>query len=157
MCDARQLATLDAKQYDAIYCSHNLEHYYHHDAIQVLNGFMHVLKDDGFVHLRVPDMRAVMAAAISRNLDIEDALYKTNSGAPITVRDVIYGYGREIEISGNDFYAHKTGFTETSLRKLLHNIGFLKVYAGCGNLEITAFAFKSQPSEYTTKLLNLPN
>ena len=28
VCDARQLDTLTADQYDAIYCSHNLEHYH---------------------------------------------------------------------------------------------------------------------------------
>ena len=27
VCDARELASLPAAQYDAIYCSHNLEHY----------------------------------------------------------------------------------------------------------------------------------
>lgn len=26
VCDARQLTTLDASQFDAVYCSHNLEH-----------------------------------------------------------------------------------------------------------------------------------
>ncbi len=31
VCDARELATLDAGQSDAVYCSHNLEHYYRHD------------------------------------------------------------------------------------------------------------------------------
>jgi len=46
--DARELDKLEAKQFDAIYCSHNLEHYYRHDVMKVLKGFHHVLKDQGF-------------------------------------------------------------------------------------------------------------
>ena len=55
VCDARNLTTLDAGQFDAVYCSHNLEHYYRHDVQKVLTGFLHVLKDNGFVHIQVPD------------------------------------------------------------------------------------------------------
>lgn len=53
LCDARQLKTLPAAQYDAVYCSHNLEHYYRHEVLPVLTGFLHVLKDDGFADIRV--------------------------------------------------------------------------------------------------------
>ena len=31
VCDARPLNTLPAAEYDSIYCSYNLEHYYRHD------------------------------------------------------------------------------------------------------------------------------
>ena len=40
VCDARKLTTLDATQFDAVYCSHNLEHYYRHDVSLVLAGFL---------------------------------------------------------------------------------------------------------------------
>src|SRR5438045_1858589 len=56
VCDARGLSALPAAEYDAIYCSHNLEHYYKHDGIKVLRGFMHVLKPNGFAEIRVPDI-----------------------------------------------------------------------------------------------------
>ncbi|MDD1616033.1 MAG: type 11 methyltransferase [Methylococcaceae bacterium NSP1-2] len=49
LCDARELMGLAGAQYDSVYCSHNLEHYYHHDVKKVLAGFSHVLKADGFV------------------------------------------------------------------------------------------------------------
>lgn len=48
VCDARKLVTLPPKQFDAIYCSHNLEHYYRHDIPKVLDGVIHLLKDDVF-------------------------------------------------------------------------------------------------------------
>lgn len=44
---------------DAIYCSHNLEHYYPHDGELVLSGFLHVLKLHGFAEIRVPDIGTV--------------------------------------------------------------------------------------------------
>jgi predicted O-linked N-acetylglucosamine transferase (SPINDLY family) len=154
VCDARDLTDLPGADYDSVYCSHNLEHYYRHDVEKVLAGFLHILRDDGFAYIRVPDMGALMQTVAQRDLDIDDFLYQSPAG-PITVCDVIYGYGEEIETSGNDFYAHKTGFTQKSLRTILLNAGFSFVYIHVGNLEISAFAFKSQPSSYDADLFNL--
>jgi hypothetical protein len=154
VCDARELMRLPAFQYDSVYCSHNLEHYYHHDAKKVLAGFIHVLKADGFVFIRVPDMNAVMQTVVANNLDIDDELYQSPAG-PIMVRDVIYGWGVQIERSGCDFFAHKTGFTEKSLSDILDAAGFSWIFTETGNLEVVAFAFKNEPSDYATKLLNL--
>lgn len=155
VCDARELASLPAAEYDSVYCSHNLEHYLLHEAKKVLAGFVHVLKADGFALIRVPDMGEVMRTVVEKNLDIEDILYQSPAG-PILVRDVIYGYGVEIERSGNDFYAHKTGFTQKSLTAMLNACGFPWVYGGVGNLEVMAVAFVNQPDEYAVKLFNLP-
>ncbi|MBL0231532.1 MAG: methyltransferase domain-containing protein [Moraxellaceae bacterium] len=145
LCDARELINLPANTYNAIYCSHNLEHYYRHDVKKVLAGFYHVLKKDGFAHIRVPDMGAVMRAFVENDMDINDVLYESPAG-PITIQDVMYGWGKEIEGSGNDFFAHKTGFTEVSLIATLIDADFYQVYTGAANLEIAAFAFKDEPS-----------
>jgi SAM-dependent methyltransferase len=154
VCDARELMTLADSQYDSVYCSHNLEHYYHHEVAKVLAGFIHLLKADGFVHIRVPDIGAVMQAMVAKNLDIDDVLYQSKAGA-IMVRDVIYGWGLEIERSQCDFFAHKTGFTEKSLISALNAAGFPHIFTLTGNLEISALAFKNKPSEYAIKLLDL--
>jgi hypothetical protein len=153
--DAREMTSLTRSEYDSVYCSHNLEHYYFHDAKKVLDGFHHVLKEDGFAHIRVPDMTELMQTVISKKLEIDDVLYQSALG-PITVHDVIYGYGVQLEKSGNDFYAHKMGFTEKSLIKALQQSGFNSIYSGVGNLEINAFAFKSPPTQYAKDLLKLP-
>ena len=78
-------------------------------------------------------------------MDINDVLYESPAG-PITIQDVMYGWGKEIEGSGNDFFAHKTGFTEVSLIATLIDADFYQVYTGAANLEIAAFAFKDEPS-----------
>lgn len=156
VCDARELSNLPGSTYDSVYCSHNLEHYYRHDVVKVLAGFSHVLQADGFAFIRVPDLGTLMRTVVERNLDIDGFLYQSPAG-PITVLDVIYGYGVEIERSGNDFYAHKTGFTQKSLRSILNTSGFPWVYTGIGNLEVTALAFLNKPNEYAEKLFNLPS
>jgi hypothetical protein len=155
LCDARDLGTLQAAQFDAIYCSHNLEHYYRHDVRVVLAGFLHVLKDDGFTQIIVPDLQAVMRAAIEQGLDVEDVLYQSPAG-PITVLDVLYGLGVQIEESGQDFFAHKTGFTAKSLHRALQSAGFEAVYVDTGDLEVRALAFKSTPDANSRALFNLP-
>lgn len=154
VCDARELATLEPAQFDAVYCSHNLEHYYRHDVPKVLAGFLHVLKEDGFAHIRVPDLHEVMRLTIERGLDIDDVLYHSPAG-PIMVLDVLYGYSVEIEQSGQDFYAHKTGFTDKSLVMALERAGFRKVFSLVGNLEINALAFKNTPNQQARALFQL--
>lgn len=154
VCDARELTTLAGSSFDSIHCSHNLEHYHRHDVKRVLAGFQHVLKPDGFVFLRVPDMSELMQTVVAKKLDIDDVLYQSKAG-PITVRDVIYGYGREIEETGNDYYAHKTGFTRKSLEAALRAGGFPVVFAGTGNLEVMAVALKGPPSPYVRSLFDL--
>ena len=121
---------------------------------KVLAGFLHVLSDDGFAQIRVPDIREVMRVSIEKDLDIEDVLYQSDAG-PIMVLDVLYGHGVEIEQSGQDFYAHKTGFTVKSIYKVLHEAGFSKIFCSLGNLEINAVAFKNEPGEETHTLFNL--
>jgi len=158
VCDARDLTSLESGLFDAVYCSHNLEHYYRHDVAKVLAGFLHVLKDDGFAHIRVPDINEVMRVTVARGLDIDDVLYQSAAG-PIMVLDVLYGYGVEIEESGQDFYAHKTGFTQKSLLAALRRSGFKIIFSATlvDLFEVSAFAFKKAPDQATLTLLDLPS
>lgn len=154
LCDARELWKLPARSYDAIYCSHNLEHYYPHDVLKVLKGFRMVLKKNGFAYIRVPDLLAVMKAVVERGMGLEDVLYES-PGGPILIRDVIYGYHRQIEQSGNDFYAHKTGFTEQTLLKTLTEQGFPHIFFDVGNNEIMALAFRDKPEAWQIEMLHI--
>jgi SAM-dependent methyltransferase len=156
LCDARRLSQLESAQFDAVYCSHNLEHYHKHDGARVLRGFVHVLKPDGFAQIRVPDLRSVFQKFVAGNMDLEDDLYVSPAG-PITVRDVIYGWGTKIEQSGEDFFAHKTGFTATTLRAELKSAGFSRVVTveDDKRFEIAALAFKAEPTQFHRDLLKL--
>ena len=156
VCDARELSTLEPGQYDAVYCSHNLEHYYRHEGLNVLKGFVHILKEDGFAEIRVPDIAQVIGAVQDKQLDLDDVLYESAAG-PISAHDVIYGLQSEIVGSGQDFYAHKTGFTPKSLVKFLYEGGFRYVYLiEDEHLAVHALAFKIVPSLKQRTLLALP-
>jgi SAM-dependent methyltransferase len=154
ICDARDLYGLPGESFDAVYCSHNLEHYYAHDAIDVLLGFAHVLRSEGFAHIRVPDIGEVMRVVAQREMDIDDVLYQSAAG-PINVRDIVYGYQSQIESSGEDFFAHKNGFTQPSLKALLTDCGFRHLFLGSGEFEIIAYAFKHEPDAFHRQLLRL--
>jgi len=154
VCDARELIELQPNQFDAVYCSHNLEHYYAHEVPKVLAGFVHVLKPQGFAQIRVPDIPQVMRVAIQKELDVEDVLYHSDAG-PIRVLDVLYGHASEIEESGQDFYAHKTGFSARSLYKALLKAGFSNTYCSTGHLEINAVAFLQPPDAASRQLFNI--
>lgn len=155
LCDARELVTQTPDQFDAIYCSHNLEHYYAHDVQNVLRGFLHVLKPGGFVEIRVPDIGALFAEVMERNLDIDDVVYTSGRG-PVRVLDMLYGFGPEIESSGQDFYAHKTGFTQKSLTRALEAAGFgMRITRRGRGRELLMYGFTPKPTAFQIDLLGL--
>jgi len=147
VCDARRLQTFPPAQYDAIYCSHNLEHYYRHDVAGVLRGFSHVLKPEGFAEIRVPDVPALMQRVTQAGGNLDTVAYDSPSG-PVTAHDMLWGYGPELQQSGRDFYAHKCGFTRDSLAQALNEAGFEQVFEvpPLGALEVHVMAFRRAPS-----------
>jgi SAM-dependent methyltransferase len=157
VCDARSLSTLAPAQFDAVYCSHNLEHYFEHEVPMVLAGFVHVLKDAGFAEIRVPDLPAVVRKMLDDGLDLEDVLGQAAAG-PIRVIDVIYGWRLEIERSGNDFFAHKTGFSRKSLHAALRAAGFTEVWKAppLSEYELRALAFRNPSTPDQRRLLGIP-
>lgn len=111
-------------KYDAVYCSHNLEHYYKHDVSKVLQGFWNVLKRGGFVEIHVPNIKNLMQSMAS--LDLHDVWYRLSDGSPVTFHDVLYGWNKAME-NGNLFYAHKCGFTPISMYSALEQSGFKNI------------------------------
>ena len=142
-----------AGKFDAVFCSHNLEHFYRNEVNGVLKGFHRVLKADGFAQIAVPDMAALIKAVASGR-ELDDTWYVA-SGGPVTFHDVMYGWGRMVS-QGNLYYAHHCGFTEKSLAKEIRAAGFARAWTACddsGNLH--AFAFKSPPTKETLRRLGI--
>jgi hypothetical protein len=153
VCDAKDMRRLPASKYDAIFCSHNLEHFYKHEVPTVLGGFVHVLKPNGFAHVSVPDMDSLFECIVKGNRDIDDTWYQCGGGA-ISFHDVIYGWGRQVS-QGNVYYSHKCGFTEKSLGKVLRGAGFKTVLTAADSGNLHAFAFKAKPPKEQLKRLGL--
>lgn len=154
LCDARELWKLPPRQYDAIYCSHNLEHYYFHEVPNVLKGFKLLLKRDGFVYIVVPNIINTVKKLIDENMDLDDTLYVSPAG-PIAAIDVIFGLRKQIQESGDDYFAHKCGFSETLLKKLLITHGFKCIISVVDDLNITAYGFYDEPSNKMLESLDL--
>ncbi len=152
--DAKEMTSLPAAQYDSVFSSHTLEHFYGHEVPLVLRGFWHVLRPSGFAHVSVPDLQTLMECVVGGNREIDETWYRCGGGS-ITFLDVLYGWSKPIS-KGNLFYAHHTGFTARSLTKALRAAGFkspLTAVDGAGNLH--AYGFKRKPDARTLQRLGI--
>lgn len=134
-----------AGKYDAVFCSHNLEHFYRHDVPAVLAGFLHVLKPSGYAEVAVPNVAFLMEQVVKGERDIMDTWYHAGPN-PISFHDVLYGWDAAMS-RGNTYYAHKCGFSPASLNKVLQDAGFETVYVFDEGPNVVAFAYKKTPKE----------
>ena len=153
--DVRELTSLAPHQFDAVYCSHNLEHVRKHEVPVVLAGFLHVLKPGGLAQIIVPDLQELMVTCVQQGIDLDGLLYESPMG-PITPLDVLYGHAGMIEQSGQDYYAHRTGFTSRTLANVVQASGFGPMFCQQGNLELNLISFNGSPDPELAGLFNLP-
>ncbi len=119
------LREIEDASFDAIWCSHNLEHLHTHDVPKALAEFHRVLKPDGFALISTPDLEAIAELIVSGRL--EDVAYNSPAG-PITALDMLYGLSIAVQ-QGNTYMAHNTGFTADRLGRLLVESGFSEALA----------------------------
>jgi len=125
--DARKLMDLGAGyEYDAIYCSHALEHFEPEDVPTVLAGMEYVLRCGGTVEIRVPDGDAI--DDLVEMVGLHGVAYESPSG-PITPYDMIHGHQASVA-AGQTHMAHHIVFTARSLRAALRAAGFTGVKVG---------------------------
>ncbi|WP_147819393.1 class I SAM-dependent methyltransferase [Salidesulfovibrio onnuriiensis] len=118
--DIRDLRMIEDASVDAVFSSHNLEHLYYHEAETALREFFRVVRAGGHVLIACPDLQQV--ARLIAEDRLMDPVFTPPAG-PVAPIDMLYGY-RPGLARGNHFMAHKTGFTPSSLRKLLEDTGF---------------------------------
>lgn len=117
------LGAIRNAMFDAVWCSHNLEHLHTPDVPKALAEFHRILKPDGFVLISTPDLEAVAELVVTGRLD--DTAYVSSAG-PITALDMLFGLGASIA-QGNYYMAHNTGFTAERLGRVLIDAGFSEV------------------------------
>lgn len=118
-----QMDKVDSGSVDAIFSSHNIEHLYPHQVPVALNEFKRVLKPEGFLVITCPDLQSV--AALIADDKLTDVAYESQAG-PIAPIDMVYGYRPSLE-HGNEYMAHKCGFTMRVLVGTIQNSGFKSV------------------------------
>lgn len=106
---------------NAVWSSHNLEHLFSHQVPIALAEFLRVLKPGGFALITLPDIEGVAREILNGGLD--KPLYESPAG-PICPTDVLWGL-RSAIADGNEFMAHKTGFTSASLKRQLLEASFV--------------------------------
>lgn len=118
--DIRDMQGVATGSMDALYSSHNIEHFFAHEIEQVLGGFRRVLKPDGFLVITCPDLQSICQLVAEDKL--LDTAYDSNAG-PITPLDVLYGHRASLA-QGKHFMAHRCGFTLKVLMGTLQAAGF---------------------------------
>lgn len=97
--------------FDAVYCSHSLEHLYPHEVPEAIAEFYRVLKPGGKAVVLVPDLEGVPPT--------DDEL----PGTPgVCGLHLFYGDAREIPT--RPYMAHHCGFVESTLRAAMEAAGF---------------------------------
>ena len=120
VCSMTEMTSVDDNSFDAIYSSHNIEHIFPHEVVGTLQEFRRVLKDDGFLILTCPDIKAV--CALIGEGKVGQKLYTAPAG-DIFPLDVLYGH-RVALASGHTYMAHKNGFTSESLSVQISSANF---------------------------------
>ena len=87
-----------------------------------------------------------------------EPFYKTSEGHPISPIDILYGWRIPIA-QGNEYMAHKGGFTYSSLNSSFFKTGFKARYGGRvqegGEYNLFLVAFKQkEPEEEIKKIAN---
>jgi SAM-dependent methyltransferase len=100
-------------EYEALFCSHALEHLYPHEVQKALAEFKRVLKPEAHAIIFVPDLEDVRPT--------EEILLVSPAG-PITGLDMIFGH--RVQLEGRPYMAHHCGFTSAIMRAELDKAGF---------------------------------
>ena len=139
------MKSVETASVDAVYSAHNIEHIYPHQVPIALREFYRVLKEDGIVVIKCPDLQRVCEAVVQDKL--LEPLYDS-PGGPISPIDALFGWRARIE-EGKEYMAHKGGFTYSVLNGALYEAGFKVRYGGRSQRgwELAIVAFKQEKSQ----------
>jgi len=151
------MSLVETGSVDAVYSSHNIEHIYPHEVRIALKEFYRVLKDDGIVVITCPDLQSVCEAVVNDKL--LEPLYEAENGHQISPIDILYGWRLPIS-QGNEYMAHKGGFTYSVLNTAFFEAGFKARYGGRfpmgGEHNLFLVAFKQKEPEEEIKKIAIP-
>jgi len=150
------MSLVETGSVDAVYSAHNIDHIYPHEVRIALKEFYRVLKDDGIVVITCPDLQSICEAVVNDKL--LEPLYESEEGHPISPIDILYGWRMSIA-QGNEYMAHKGGFTYTALNASFFEAGFKARYGGRmpnNGGELFLVAFKQKKSEEEIKKIANP-
>ena len=119
----KDLSNVQNNSYDSVFSAHSIEHVYIHEVNTVLKAFYRVLKQNGFLVITCPDLKSISKLIVEDKL--LEVAYESPAGS-INPADMLWGHSNSIK-EGNEFMAHKCGFTKKTLMAALTNEGFKSV------------------------------
>ena len=119
----KDLSKVKSDFYDSVFSAHSIEHVYIHEVNSVLEAFCRVLNQNGFLVITCPDVKSISKLIVEDKL-LETA-YESHAGS-INPADMLWGHSDSIK-KGNEFMAHKCGFTKKTLMAALTSAGFKSV------------------------------
>ena len=119
----KDLSNVQNNSYDSVFSAHSIEHVYIHEVNTVLKAFYRVLKQNGFLVITCPDLKSISKLIVEDKL--LEVAYESPAGS-INPADMLWGHSNSIK-EGNEFMAHKCGFTKKTLMAALTNAGFKSV------------------------------
>ena len=145
--------SVESGSVDAVYSSHNIEHIFPHEVPIALREFYRVLKEDGIVVITCPDLQSAGEALTQDKL--LEPLYESDIG-PISPIDILYGH-RGFISRGNEYMAHKGGFTYSVLDRAFYEAGFKARYGGRrpAYWDLFLVAFKQKKPDEEIKKIGL--
>jgi hypothetical protein len=122
--DITNLSMIPSESVDAIWSAHCVEHLYQHQIGSALSEFHRILRPPGFVCVIVPDLQVAANFITADRMD--DAIYESISGQPVTAHDMLFGWGWAIA-QGHPRMAHHSGFTPNSMLRHFNSSPFAEV------------------------------
>ena len=119
----KDLSNVQNNYYDSVFSSHSIEHVYAHEVDGVLKEFHRVLNMNGLLVITCPELKSICKLVLEDKL--LDIAYESAAG-PISPIDMIWGHRVSIK-KGNEFMAHKCGFTLKTLMNSCINANFKSV------------------------------
>lgn len=104
---------------DCILANDVLEHVHHWEAVRWLREFQRLLKPTGVVEIRVPDTEYILC---SSEYPLEKKITMLYGG-----QDVPQGTSQIMDsarLKHPEYYCHRYGWTQSSITKELHRLGF---------------------------------
>lgn len=138
--------------FDSLYLSHVLEHFPPSQTIAALRACRHVLKEDGFMLIRIPSIELLCGILGQQGKGFLAPLCDfTNIPEGVTGHDLIFG----LEDHPSPFMKHRRHFTLNELKNELGVVGFDKFIGGYykENLEILAICYTEKINPDLRKLI----
>lgn len=136
------MKVVESESVDAIWCSHSLEHLAAHEVPLALKEWFRVLKPDGFAFVTLPDLKQI--AEIIAQDRLTETVYVSPAG-PISALDMVYGHRASIA-RGENYMAHRTGFTTRTLGEAFSEAGFFQTDVWSEPLNLWAVSHKNATS-----------